>query len=528
MFVLMVNVPVNRTMSNTHSENTKRIAKNTLMLYCRMLFSMLVSLYTSRVILNALGVEDFGIQNVVGGVVGMFSLLSGSLSAAISRFLTFELGKGDKERLAKVFSTSLVVQVILAIAIVALMETIGVWFLNHKMVIPEERMFAANWLFQLSVIGFVIGLISVPYNASIISHEHMSTFAYIGMADVVAKLLIVIIIANLPVGADRLIFYATLLSIEGLMFQGFYWRYCRKHFEECRFRLQLEKPLLKEMTGFAGWNFIGASSAVLRDQGGNVVLNLFWGPTLNAARGIAQQVSNAVGGFVGNFMTALNPQITKSYASGDKEYLMKLIFRAARFSFYLLFILSLPVFFNAEYLINLWLGQVPDHVVLYVRLILIFSLCETVSNPLVTVMLATGNIRNYQIVVGGLQMMNLPISYILLRKGFFPEVIVVVAIALSIACLIARLVMLRGMIGLPVRSYVREVLFNLLVVTAVAMILPSSVSLVYSDTFIYFVSSCFVSVLSAALSIYLLGCSSGERIFVKEKAMQFIARFKRS
>lgn len=515
-------------MSNTHSENTKRIAKNTLMLYCRMLFSMLVSLYTSRVILNALGVEDFGIQNVVGGVVGMFSLLSGSLSAAISRFLTFELGRGDKERLAKVFSTSLVVQVILAIAIVVLLETIGVWFLNHKMVIPEERMFAANWLFQLSVIGFVIGLISVPYNASIISHEHMSTFAYIGMADVVVKLLIVILIANLPAGADRLIVYSTLLSIVGLLFQGFYWRYCRKHFEECRFRLQLEKPLLKEMMGFAGWNFIGASSAVLRDQGGNVVLNLFWGPTLNAARGIAQQVSNAVGGFVGNFMTALNPQITKSYASGDKEYLMKLIFRAARFSFYLLFILSLPVFFNADYLINLWLGQVPDHVVLYVRLILIFSLCETVSNPLITVMLATGNIRNYQIIVGGLQMMNLPISYILLRMGFFPEVIVVVAIALSIACLIARLVMLRGMIGLPVRSYVREVLFNLLVVTAIAMILPSVASFVYSDTFLYFVSSCFVSVLSAALSVYLLGCSSGERIFVKEKAMQFIARFKRS
>ena len=515
-------------MSTTYSENTKRIAKNTLMLYCRMLFSMLVSLYTSRVILNALGVEDFGIQNVVGGVVGMFSILSGSLSAAISRFLTFELGRGDKERLAKVFSTSLVVQVILAIAIVLLMETIGLWFLNHKMVIPDGRMFAANWLFQLSVIGFVIGLISVPYNASIISHEHMSTFAYIGMADVVAKLLIVLIIANLPVGADRLIFYATLLSIEGLMFQGFYWRYCRKHFEECRFRLQLEKPLLKEMTGFAGWNFIGASSAVLRDQGGNVVLNLFWGPTLNAARGIAQQVSNAVGGFVGNFMTALNPQITKSYASGDKEYLMKLIFRAARFSFYLLFILSLPVFFNTNYLINLWLGRVPEHVVLYVRLILIFSLCETVSSPLITVMLATGNIRNYQIVVGGLQMLNLPISYILLRMGFFPEIIVVVAIALSICCLVARLIMLRGMIGLPVRSYIRGVLFNLLVVTTIAMILPGVVSFVYSDTFLYFVSSCFVCVLSAALSIYLLGCSSGERIFVKEKAMQFIARFKRS
>lgn len=485
---------------------------------------MVVSLYTSRVILNALGVEDFGIQNVVGGVVGMFSILSGSLSAAISRFLTFELGTGNRERLAKVFSTSLVVQIILALIIVVLVETIGVWFLNHKMVIPEGRMFAANWVLQLSIIGFVISLISVPYNASIVSHEHMRVFAYIGMASVIANLLIVIVIANLPDGADRLIYYSTLLSVVGLMFQGYYWLYCRKHFEECRFSLQLEKPLLKDMMGFAGWNFIGASSAVLRDQGGNIVLNLFWGTTLNATRGIAQQVSNAIGGFVGNFMTALNPQITKSYASGEREYMMKLIFRAARFSFYLLFILSMPVLFNTDYLINLWLGQVPAHVVLYVRLILVFSLCETVSNPLITVMLATGNIRNYQIIVGGLQMMNLPISYVLLRMGFFPEIIVVVAIALSISCLIARLIMLRGMIGLPVRSYILEVLFNLMIVTVMALLLPGVLNTVYSDTFLYFICSCCICVLSAALSVYLLGCSRGERNFIKEKAIQFIAR----
>ena len=510
------------------SANTKRIAKNTLMLYGRMLFSMFVSLYTSRVILNALGVEDFGIQNVVGGVVGMFAILSGSLSAAISRFLTFELGTGNKERLARVFSTSLVVQVILAIVIVVLLETIGVWFLNNRMVIPEGRMFAANWVLQLSILGFVISLISVPYNASIISHEHMRVFAYIGMANVIVNLLIVIVIANLPDGADRLIIYSTLLSAIRLAFQGFYWIYCRKHFEECRFSLQLEKPLLKEMMGFAGWNFIGASSAVLRDQGGNVVLNLFWGTTLNAARGIAQQVSNAIGGFVGNFMTALNPQITKSYASGERVYMMKLIFRAARFSFYLLFILSLPVLFNTDYLIDLWLGQVPAHVVLYVRLILVFSLCETVSNPLITVMLATGNIRNYQIIVGRLQMMNLPISYVLLRMGFFPEIIAVVAIVLSICCLMARLVMLRGMIQLPVRLYIREVLFNLLVVTVMALLLPGVVYTVYSDTFLYFICSCCICVLSAALSVYFLGCSSGERNFIKEKTIQFIARFKHS
>ena len=510
-------------MSQT-SENNKRIVKNTIALYIRTLVTMAVGLFTSRVVLNVLGIEDYGVYNVVGGVVSMFTIVTASLSQSISRYLTFELGKGNRDKLRTIFCTSVNIQLLMSLVVIVLMECIGIWFLNTKMNIDADRMYAANWVFQFSVLTFVINLISVPYNASIVSHEHMRVFAYIGMASVIANLLIVIVIANLPDGADRLIYYSTLLSVVGLMFQGYYWLYCRKHFEECRFSLQLEKPLLKEMMGFAGWNFIGASSAVLRDQGGNIVLNLFWGTTLNAARGIAQQVSNAIGGFVGNFMTALNPQITKSYASGEREYMMKLIFRAARFSFYLLFILSMPVLFNTDYLINLWLGQVPAHVVLYVRLILVFSLCETVSNPLITVMLATGNIRNYQIIVGGLQMMNLPISYVLLRMGFFPEIIAVVAIAISICCLVARLVMLRAMIGLPVRLYIRKVLFNLLVVIVLALLLPGVVFTFNCDTFLYFICSCFICVLSAALSVYLLGCSSGERNFIREKAKQFIAR----
>ena len=456
-----------------HSENTKRIAKNTLMLYGRMLFSLLISLYTSRVVLNILGVEDYGIQNAVGGVVGMFSLLSGSLSSAISRFLTFELGKGDRDRLADVFSTSLVVQLILAAIIIILIETIGVWFLNQKMVIPQERMYAANILLQFSMLSFVLGLISIPYNASIMSHEHMDVFAYIGILDVFLRLFSVLSLFCLPSSCDKLICYSAMLLGVGLIIQFVYWVYCNKHFKECRFRLKLDKALLKEMTGFAGWNFIGVASAVLRDQGGNMVLNVFYGPTLNAARGIAQQVSNAVGGFVGNFMTALSPQITKSYAGGDKEYLMTLIFRSARFSYYLLLVLALPILFNTEFLIDLWLNQIPEHVILYVRLVLIFSLCETISNPLVTAMLATGNIRNYQIVVGGLQMMNLPISYILLRFGVFPEVITVVAIILSIICLFARLAFLRSMIGLSASVFLRQVLFNVLKVTGVAVVLPS-------------------------------------------------------
>lgn len=504
-------------MSNTQSENTKRIAKNTLVLYVRMLFSMLVSLYTSRVVLNALGVEDYGIYNVVGGFVAMFSLLTGSISAAISRFLTFELGKGDKQRLSMVFSISLVVQFILAFIIVLLLETIGVWFLNHKMVIPSDRLFAANCLLHFSTLSFAVSLISMPYNASIISHERMDIFAYIGIADVLVRLFIVCSLAYLPTDFDKLISFAVMTLLSGLTFQFIYWSFCRHHFEECRFKLHFDKPLLKQMFGFAGWNFIGASSAVLRDQGGNVILNLFFGPAVNAARGIASSVNNAICGFSGNFMTALNPQITKSYAAGEMEYNMMLIHRAARFSFYMMFILALPVLFNTSSIIHLWLGQVPEHVVLFVQLVIIFSLCETLSNPLVTVMLATGNIRNYQIVVGGLQLLNLPISYVILRIGAMPESVMLVAIALSLVCLATRLFMLHGMIGLSIREYIKRVLINVSFVTVLSVVPVSVVSMFYDDTFGFFILDSLLCVSIASLSAFYVGCNIRERQFIKEK-----------
>ena len=384
-------------MNNT-TENNKRIAKNTLLLYFRMLFLMAVSLYTSRVVLNALGVEDFGIYNVVGGVVAMFTVLSGSLSAAISRFITYELGKGNQENLNKIFSSAVTIQLGLAGIIILLVETIGIWFLNVKMNISEVRMEAANWVFQFSILTFAINLVSVPYNASIIAHEKMSAFAYISILEAVGKLTIAYLIGISPI--DKLIFYAILMCAVALIVCFTYGNYCKRHFSECTYRFIWDKQLLKQMFGFAGWNFIGTASAVLRDQGGNVVINLFCGPTVNAARGVAFQVNNAVNQFVANFMTALNPQITKSYASGDKEYMMTLIFQGARLSFYMLLLLSLPILVNTHYILELWLKIVPEHTVLFVQLVLIFTMSESISQPLITAMLATGKIRNYQIVVG--------------------------------------------------------------------------------------------------------------------------------
>lgn len=508
-------------MSDSRSANNKRIAKNTMLLYVRMLFLVAVNLYTSRIVLEALGVADFGIYNVVGGVVAMFALISGSISAAISRYVTYELGTGRKERLELIFSTSINILLIIAGVIVVLAETVGLWFLNVKMVFPPGRLAAANWVFQLSILTFVINLISLPYNASIISHEKMSAFAYISILEAVGKLGIAfLIMLSVP---DRLVFYAMLMCVLAIVIRIVYMRYCRDHFAECRYRFVLDRPLLKEMFCFAGWNFIGAGSAMLRDQGGNIVINLFYGTMVNAACGIAVQVNNAITGFVTNFMTALNPQITKSYASGDREYMMTLIFNGARLSFYMLLLVSLPVLLNTRYLLSLWLTVVPEYSTLFVQLILLFAMSESVSTPLITATLATGNIRNYQLIVGGLQMLNLPVVYVLLRNGFAPQWVYIVAIIISQACLAARLVLLRGMIGLDVRRYMTNVYLNVISVGVCAMIIPACVRMALPENFVNFVTVSLVSLVCTALSIYYVGCTRAQRAFVMEKCRK-IAR----
>lgn len=502
-------------MSTQTSDNNKRIAKNTLLLYFRMLFMMVVSLYTSRVILNALGVEDFGIYNVVGGVVAMFTVVSGSLSAAISRFITYELGKGNQSKLNKIFSASVTIQVILALIVIVLIESIGVWFLNAKMTIPDNRIVASNWVLQFSIVTFVLNLVSVPYNAAIIAHEKMVAFAYISILEVVGQLLIALLIDISPI--DKLIFYALLMCVVAIIVRVAYGVYCKRNFEECTYHWHWDKDILRTMFSFAGWNFIGTTSAVLRDQGGNIIVNLFCGPAVNAAKGISVQVNSAITAFVRNFMTAMNPQITKSYASGDIDYMMKLIYQGARFSFYLLLFLSLPVIVNTHYVLLLWLKNVPEHAVLFVQLILVFAMSESISNPLMTAMFATGKIRNYQIVVGGLQMLNLPISYICLWLGAIPESVLIVAIVISQCCFVARLSMLRSMIGLSFMKYLRHVYLNVVIVSIVAAIIPFLLSKTLSESFISFCILTMVAFVSTALTVSYVGCSKAERTFVAKK-----------
>lgn len=503
----------------------KRIAKNTLLLYFRMILKLFISLYTSRVILDVLGVEDFGIYNVVGGMVGMFTILSGSLSAAVSRFITFELGKGNKEKLQKIFSTSVFIHIGLGVLILIIAETAGVWFLKHKMTIPEARLDAAFWVLQFSILTFVMNLLSIPYNATIIAHEHMKAFAYVGILEVILKLGFVLSLYLIPF--DKLILHAGLLCLLAITVRLIYTVYCRKHFEECKLTLKFEVVLVKEMTSFAGWNFIGASSAILRNQGVNLLLNIFHGPAMNAARGIAFQVNSAISGFVTNFMTAINPQITKSYAQGDFKYAQNLAFQGARFSFYLLLIFSLPILICTEDILDLWLKEVPSHTVLFVRLVLLFAMSESLSGTLVTIMLATGDIRKYQIIVGGLQLMNFPVSYILLKLGVFPEVTMLVAIVFSQLCLIARLYLLKGMVGLSIGIYLKTVYLNISSVTLVGSIFPILFSFIVPIGGIYKVLlTCIIAFLMVVSSIFLVGCNKEEKKFIKTKVSEQLVKLK--
>ncbi len=486
---------------------------------------MLISLYTSRVILNALGVEDYGIYTVVGGVVTMFSMLSGSLSAAISRFITFELGKGNMENLKKVFSSSVTIQAGIAIVIIIIAETIGLWFLNEKMVIPENRMIAANWCFQFSIMTFAINLISVPYNAAIIAHEKMSAFAYISILEAIGKLSIAWLIVVNPI--DRLVFYAGMVALLAIIIRVIYGWYCKRHFEECSYHFIYDNELLKRMFGFAAWNFIGASSAVLKNQGADIILNLFFGPTVNAARGIAVKMDSVITQFVNNFMVALNPQITKSYASGDRDYMFKLINKGARYSYYILFLLALPVILNTHYILVLWLKLVPEHTVLFVQLILILALSESISGPLITAMLATGKIRNYQIVVGGLQMMNLPVAYLCLYFGAVPESVVIVAILISQCCLAARLYMLRGMIGLNVKQYLIHVYLNVLLVSVVSSLAPATLSCYLDESFLSFLIVTAIAVISVAMVELYVGSNAEERQIVYDQINKMVSKYHR-
>lgn len=480
-------------------------------MYIRMFVMMLVSLYTSRVILNVLGVEDYGTYNVVGGVVSMFTLLTASMSASISRYLTFSLGKGDYETLRRVFSVSVEVQIAMAVVIVVAVEAVGVWFLNTQMKIPPERMVAANWVMQCSLISFVVGLLMVPYNASIISHERMNIYAYISIWDAVMKLVIVYALYVSPF--DKLKSYAVLLLIVSTLTTVIYWVYCLRNFEECRFQIVKDKRLVKEMASFAGWGMLGDGAWMLNTQGVNILMNLFFGVVLNAARGVATTVDNVVQGFVRNFMVALNPQITKSYASGDYEYMHRLIFMGSKYSYFLMLFFFVPISLETRTILTLWLKIVPDYAVVFTQLTLMSTMCFMLGNTLITAIQATGQIRMYSIVMGLMALSNFPLTWIAFALKASPVWAYIIYLAIFFCMIFVRLYMAKDKIHLSAWDFVNNVLLRSACTTVFAFLLPGLLCVFQVDSILRMLEVCFVSVLGSLLAIYFVGLDKLEREF---------------
>ena len=486
---------------------------------------MAVSLYTSRIVLRSLGVEDFGIQNVVGGLVSLFNLLSGCINTTISRFLTFELGSGDKRKLENVFSTSINIQVFFIILTLIIAETIGLWFLNAKMVIPESRIYAANWVYQCSLLSFCIAFLNLPYSSLIIAHEKMSFYAYMSIFDVLLKLSIVYLLMISP--WDKLIFYSVLLSSTSILSFCIYRYYCRKNYHESRYKFVYDKDAIKEMGKFAGWNYLGGSAFLLRGQGLNILLNIFFGVSINAARGIATQVENAVVRFVSNFTVALNPQIVKSYARDDRAYLYQLIFRGARYTYFLLFLLILPIIIEAPYILKLWLGEYPPSTVLFVRLTLIVVLIDSLCETLTMAILATGNVKKLQIMAGAVVLPVLPIAYVFYINNAPAYTCYILCAFALLLKFVFELILAKQIIGISIGEYVRNVLSRIVVVTMMSSIIPSIILLCMEYSFARLILSIILSEIVLVIAIYISGTTMEERSFVKSKCRDYLFFLKR-
>lgn len=509
---------------STSSENNKRIAKNTLMLYFRMLVMMAVSLYTSRVVLDTLGVSDYGIYNVVGGFVTMFSLISGAMTTATQRFLSFAIGEGKTKEVTSLFSTAVIIHIGLALIILVAGETIGVWFVANKMNFPPGRYTAAIWVFEFSLLTFLVSVINVPYNAAIIAYEKMSAFAYISIIEVVLKLVIVYLLLITPF--DRLIFYAILMAVVQLGVQLIYASYTHRKIKTCHCNWKLNHEYFKQMTSFVSWNLIGSLAGVCKDQGLNVVLNLFFGTAVNAARGVAIQVSTAINRFVSNFQMAMNPQIVKLYAAGEKKEMFKLVFRGSRFSYLLLLCLSLPVVIEAPFILNIWLVKVHDYTVVFLRLIIFTALIDSLSNTLITSMHASGKVRDYQIVVGGLSLLTLPFAYVLLKMGYSPTSALVASLIISIACLIARVALLSKSIDFPAISFLLNVALKMFILTIASYIIPLALYNITAVNWWTFILVCLVSFVSGVIFSYCLGIEKHERDVIVSKVKEKLHRAK--
>lgn len=500
----------------------KTIAKNTIFLYVRMFLLLAINLFTSRVVLQTLGFSDYGIYNVVGGVVTMLTFLNTGMAGASQRFISYELGKGNLESLKNTFCTSVITHMAIALIVIVIMETIGVWFLNYKLNIPASRMFAANWVFQCSLITFVLSITSVPYNSCIIAHERMSTFAYISIFEAIAKLAIVY--ALYLISLDKLIVYSTLMAITQGIIRLIYILYCKRHFEECIFHYNIDKKLFKEMFAFAGWSCIGNMGFSTKDQLSNILLNLFFGTTVNAARGIAGQVNSVINSFASNFTMAMNPQIVKLYASGNYEKSRDLAFAGSKYAFFLLTMIAVPFLINENYLLRLWLVQVPRYTDIFVVIIVICSLIYSLTHTISTAIAATGNIKRLQILLAIILLSEIPIAYVILKCGGKPYQAMLPSLFTTFATVIMRICLLKRLMPkyYSISYYLTNTVLRCFVIFGVVAIPSWYLRSLFSESFSNFIITSVISVLIIVIVIYLLGLTSHEKDMVKNKVILFI------
>ena len=502
--------------------NNKRIARNTMLLYLRMLIMMIVSLYTSRVVLEVLGVTDYGIYNVVGGIVSMLGFLNSSMSNAVQRFLSFEMGKGADGKVSHVFNIAMLAHLFIAIVVLIILEIAGTWYLNNHLVVPLDRMEAANWVLQCTIVTTFFSIMQVPYNGIIIAKEDMGIYAYISVFEAFVRLLIVYLLLIGPY--DRLKFYAILMMTVTLVVLLINRVYCIKKYSETHFRFVRDKSLLKDMTSFASWNMIGEIAWVMTGQGVNIILNLFFGPSINAARGLAEQVNAAVMRFINNFQVALNPQITKSYSSGDIEDMKKLLYMGTKISYYVLFFLAFPIIIEMDFILGLWLHDIPPHTTLFCQLILVCSLTACVSNLLAQVARAYGKIRKYQMIVSLFLMLNFPLSYIILLLGATAEMTVTINIIIQGLLLFVRLILIRPMIALSIRQFVVKAIIPIIMVTGSAMVLPIIWKYYINTSVINSLITILLALISSAISILYLGMNKAERMKINDLLIKRIKR----
>ncbi|WP_029904691.1 lipopolysaccharide biosynthesis protein, partial [Prevotella sp. 10(H)] len=490
-------------------DNNKRIAKNTVFLYIRQLVIIVVSLYTSRVVINTLGIEDFGIYNIVGGIVVLFSFLNGAMSSATQRFLNFELGKNNLDGVKRIFSISMTSYILIAFIVIILAETIGLWFLNTQINIPEDRIVAANWVYQFSLLTFCANLIRVPYNATIIAYERMNFYAYTSIVEAVLKLGVVFLLMKSEF--DRLIFYAFLIFVVTLLVALYYRIYCGRNFETARYKVLWDKKLFGQIMSFSGWSLFGSVANMGTQQGISIVLNLFYGVTINAAVGVANQVTNAIYNFISNFQTAFNPQIVKLYASDSKDDFLSLIFKASKLSYFLFIFISIPILICTDFILEKWLVIVPEYASEFCRLIILFLLIEAIGGPLWMSVQATGKIATYQIIMSVLIFLNLPISYIALKMGYSPSSVWVVRIIMNLIIYVFRIFYLKNKIQLLTLLYFKKVILRSIVVTLISLPIPFTIYSHMDASWFGFSATCAASFLISGLVIYYIGLNRTER-----------------